>query len=186
MKKLLIISFLFCLTATAAAQRTANGERLAYGELNWTISSVGVGAGMGLYTVYGYWFGELTFNNRLERDAYSLEEVYYPRLCVAGGYMYRILNDHRRTINFYGGGDAFLGLEFLDLYHSLSSPVREGLLVNGYKEMPLVYGFSPRAELEWFALPYVAVILNIRFPVSFGSKFPGLGMEIGLGAKYNF
>lgn len=186
MKKLFAFTLLISLTLTAAAQRTAKGERMAYAQLNWTVSSVGIGAGMGQYTVYGYWFGELAFNNRLELDAISSEKIYYPRLNAAGGYMYRLLNDHRRTINFYGGGDAFLGLEFLDLYRTLSTPVRESLLVNGYKESPLIYGFSPRAELEWFAFPYVAVILNVRIPIAFGSKFPVLGMEIGLGARYNF
>ena len=170
----------------ARAQRTSAGEDQIALSFGTTFSSLGGELLYGQYLLRGYWMAGLGFNDRIERDIPSGETVAYQRLQARGGYMFRLLSSYTRGINLYGGGDAFLGVEMLDGFHHLTQTTLKAYHNNGYNDHQFIYGFAPRLELELFLSPAFALLVEGRAPVCFGSRFPVLGWELGLGAKVNF
>lgn len=185
----------------AAAQRTSYGEWMLSASVGTSFSHMGGAITFGMYQLPGYWFGEVNFMNRLDIPSNLNEKVYFPRLEAEGGYMFRIFADYNRVFNLYGGAGAFVGIELLDLYKTLTSASYNALIKGGYNEYQFVYGFSPRLEAEFFVLPALAIIGNIRLPFEFNSPFSipkgenssskKVGIfsycyEVSLGVKLNF
>ncbi len=187
-KKILILFFVVvCCVNTVFAQRTSYGESALSISGGTTVSSFGGEVMYGYYLHSGYVFGDINFANRMEIDKLSNEQIHYPRLQFEGGYMFRFWANHSRSVNFYGGLSAFIGIELFDLYKTLSEPVRQSLLINGYKTTQFIYGTSPRLEAEFFVLPSFALIIKGRVPViCFNTKFPMVGWEAQAGVKINF
>lgn len=194
MKKLLKISVctfgIALLTLLPArAQRTAYGERLitvsAHYAQFWG-TSAGLEVSFGQYLLQGYWFSAANFTNRVEIDNASQEVVNYPRLQGMGGYMQRLYGSRERELNVYGGGDVFLGVEMFDLYQKLTAPTKQALYKNGVSDYRFLYGLSPRAEVEYFPLSNIAIVAKFRLPVCFNSNTSVLGVEFGIGARFNF
>ncbi len=186
LKKTLIIMLALGLSMPLMAQRTAYGERMLSATVSWTISSVGGEARFGQYLMNGFWFGELALNNRMEVDAPSQEKVHFPHAQLGGGYMFRLYGTRTRAINLYGGAGAFIGMEMLDLWKTLTVPTRRSFLENGFKEFRFIYGVSPQVEAEFFIFKDIALTINGKMPVTLNSKFDIINWEIGGGVKYNF
>lgn len=168
------------------AQRTSDGERAIALWGGTTFSSWGGELYYGEYLLPGYWFAGAGLHDRLERDIPSRETVHYPRLQARGGFMYRLLSDYSRSVNLYIGGDVFIGVEMLDWFRRMSPTTRQAFYNNGYRDYQFIYGTAPRAELEFFLLPSIALVAGGRFPFCFGSPFPTIGWELSIGAKLNF
>ena len=186
MKRLLLISGLLLVSLLAGAQRTSSGERQIAVTAGTTFSHYGAEVFYGQYLLRGYWFGGLGFHNRLEIDAPSGEKVFFPRLQGRGGYMYRLLSTYNRALSLYGGGDAFVGVEMLDLYRTLSPTTLQSFHNSGFHDYQFIYGVAPRLEVELFLSPSLALLAGGRAPLCFGSPFPVLGWEVTAGAKVNF
>ena len=186
LKRLITTIFAIAVCVSAFAQRTAYGERMLSLTGSWTISSVGGELRYGQYLMHGFWFGDLNLANRVEIDAPTGEFVHYPRLQAGGGYMYRFWGNRTRAVNIYGGGDAFVGVEMLDLWKVLTLPTRKSFLENGFKEFQFIYGVAPRVEFEFFPFRNVAFTINGRVPITLNSKFGVLAWEVGGGVKVNF
>lgn len=151
-----------------------------------TLSHWGGELSYGQYLLSSYWFGAAAFHDRIERDVPSGEKIHFPRLEARGGMLYRLLSSYNRAVSLYVGGDAFIGVEMLDLFGTLSPPVRRSLLNNGYKSFQLIYGAAPRLELELFLSPRFALVAGARAPLTFGTRFPLIGWELSAGGRLNF
>ncbi len=182
----IIVLLLLFAPARVHAQRTSNGERQLSLSGSYTFSHWGGELYYGQYLLSGYWLGGIGFHDRIEVDAPSGETVHYPRLQGRGGYMYRLLGNYSRSLNLYVGGDAFIGVEMLDLFGLLSAPTRQSYYKNGFHDYQFIYGCAPRLELEYFPFPTLAAVVGGRAPLCFGSPFPLLGWEVSVGLKINF
>ena len=185
-RSLSILVVVFLCAPLSRAQRTSFGESQIAASFTATFSHVGGELSYGQYLIRGFWLTELGYHNRIERDIPSGETIYYPRVQLRGGYMYRLLSNYPRSLNFYGGGDAFIGVELFDVYRTLSESTRQAYYYNGFHDYQFIYGVAPRLELECFLAPSVASLLRVRVPLCFGTPFPTLGWEVGIGAKVNF
>lgn len=181
---------------SAHAQRTAYGERLISVSAHVTQFgpySLGTEAMFGKYLLSGYWFGALGFSNRCELDSVTSESIFYPRAEVYGGYMQRVFGSRERNFNFYGGLDIFLGAEMFDLFRTLASATKQALYSVGINDYSIVYGLSPRLEMELFISHLFAVTASVRIPVCFNTNFSvsdaikvAPGVEAGIGLRLNF
>ncbi|MBP3257976.1 MAG: conjugal transfer protein TraO [Bacteroidales bacterium] len=181
----LILPLILVTLHPASAQRTAVGSSQVTLSCGTTLSHLGAEASYGAYLLRGYWMGGVAFHNRVERDSPSLERVFYPRLELRGGYMHRLLSSYSRSVSLYLGAEAFVGVELLDLYGTLSGPTRSSLLGSGLREVQFIYGAAPRADLELFVSARLAIILSARMPLAFGSPLPLLGWELSGGLRLN-
>ena len=188
MKRLLpILGVLLLLgSVPALGQRTSKGESQISLTGSSTLSHWGGELYYGRYLLRGYWLAGAGFHNRIELDAPSGETVHYPRLQARGGYMHRLFGSYSRAFNLYVGGDAFIGVEMLDLFGTLSETTLRAYHRSGFNDFQFIYGAAPRVELELFLLPTVALVAGGRAPPTFGSPFPTLGWEVSAGAKLNF
>lgn len=182
---LLITAFLLC-CLIAGAQRTSRGMGEITLTAGSTLSHWGGELTYGQYLMSSYWFSGVAFHNRFEWDIPSGEKIHFPRLEARGGMLYRLLSSYNRAVSLYVGGDVFLGMEMLDLYGTLTEPVRRSLLNNGYKPYQFIYGTAPRVELELFLSPSFALVAGGRAPLTFGTRFPLLGWELSAGGRLNF
>ena len=133
-----------------------------------------------------YWFAAGNFSNRVEVDGPTEERVHFPRVQLAGGMMYRFYGSRSRSINIYGGGDVFVGLEMFDLWRTLSEPTRKSFSVNGFPDYRFIYGPALRFETEFFVSGNIALCITARVPICINTKFDILGYEVGGSVKYNF
>ena len=186
MKRILLIAALLLAPIITDAQRTSRGESQIAFSGGTTLSHWGGEVYYGQYLLRGFWFGALGFHNRIEIDAPSGETVFFPRLQLRGGYLFRLLSSYKRSVCLYGGADAFIGMEMLDLYGTLSDSTLQSFYNSGFHDYQFIYGAAPRLELELFLFPTVALILQGRAPLCFGSPFPVLGWELSAGVKVNF
>ena len=115
----------------AGAQRTSRGEREITLSGGSTLSHWGGELSWGQYLLSSYWMAGAAFHNRVERDIPSGEMVFFPRLEARGGYLWRLLSSYNRAVSLYGGADAFIGVELLDLYGTLSAPTLRSLENSG-------------------------------------------------------
>lgn len=187
MKKLFVlISVCLILPLTVKAQRTSYGANMVAASFGTSFSHIGGELMYGQYLLHSYWFGAVSYYNYMELESNTKQHIHYPRLCAKGGFMYRAYGNYDRTINFYGGLDAFVGVEMFDLYKTLSEEIRNSF--KGYKDYCFIYGFAPRAEAEYFFLSELAAIATFRIPFTFNSPFsnPIFGWELSIGIKYNF
>ena len=186
MRRIFFISVLLLASLAAGAQRTSRGEREITLSGGSTLSHWGGELSWGQYLLGSCWFAGAAFHNRVERDVPSGETVFFPRLEARGGYLWRLLSSYDRAVSLYGGADAFIGVELLDLYGTLSAPTLRALENSGYRRYQFIYGAAPRLELELFLLPAAALVAGGRVPLTFGTPFPWLGWELSAGVRINF
>ena len=181
-----VLTAVLSVVPEASAQRTANGEWHASAAFGTSVSSIGGEVLFGTYLMNGQWFAGANFFNRAEIDAPTDEYVNLTHLHFVGGYMYRLFGTLSRNINLYAGGDVFLGMEFFDLFGTMTSPTKEAYKLSGFKDLTFNYGFSLRTEMEFFVSDYFALVPRVRLPFIFNSSFQVLGYEISLALKLNF
>ena len=188
MRRAFLISLLLLLLLPLGvrAQRTSSGEQLLALTAGSTLSHWGGELLYGQYLLRGCWIAGAAFHDRTERDAPSGETVHYPRLETRGGYLYRLAADYSRRLNLYVGGDAFVGVEMLDLFRTLSETTLRSLHGGGLNDYQFIYGAAPRIELELFVLPSHALTSGARVPLTFGSPLPLIGWELTAGVRINF
>ena len=186
MKRHLILPLLLLCSLTAGAQRTSDGERLLSLSGISTLSHWGGEVVYGRYFLRGYWIAGAALTDRVERDVPSGETVHYPRLEGRGGCLYRLAGGYSRRLNLYVGGDAFVGVEMLDLHGILSETTLRTLHNGGVNDYQFIYGAAPRVELELFLLRTLALTAGGRAPLTFGSPLPLLGWEVSAGLRLNF
>lgn len=186
MRRIVLTALLVLSALTAGAQRTSRGMSQVTLLGGSTLSHWGGELSYGQYLLRSCWMGAVAFHDRIERDAPSGETVHYPRLEGRGGLLYRLLSSYDRAVSLYVGGDAFIGVEMLDLFGTLSAPTRRALERSGLRPYQFIYGAAPRVELELFLSPSVALIAGGRAPFTFGSPLPLIGWELSLGGRVNF
>ena len=169
-----------------SAQRTSNGTSALSLTAGTTLSGLGGEIAYSRYLTSACWMAGTAFNDRVERDVPSGELVRYPRWEIRGGFSYRLLATYSRSLNLYAGGDAFIGLEMLDLFRTLTPPTAQAYANAGYNDICFIYGAAPALETELFLTPRLALILRGRMPLTFGTPFPLIGWEVGAGLKLNF
>lgn len=185
-KRVIIALLLLASTLSANAQRTAVGMNQISASANWNISSLGGEILYGHYLAHGYWFGNVGFSDRAEKDVQLSETVHHQRLQVGGGYMARLYGTKTRNLNIYGGGDTFIGAEMLDAFRNLTPSARQSFYTAGFTDFRFIYGLSARLEAEYFPINNLAIIGLIRVPLYLNTKFSLLGIEMGVGARVNF
>ena len=185
-KSVIITLLLLASTLSAHAQRTAVGMNQISATFTTSLSSIGGEVLYGRYLTHGYWFGNMTFVDRAERDSQLLETIHHQRYQAGGGYMARLYGTKSRNFNVYGGGDVFIGAEMLDVFKSMTPATRQSFYSAGFSDYRFVFGLSPRAEVEFFPINNLAVIGLVRAPVCLNTKFGILGLELGVGIRVNF
>lgn len=173
----------------ASAQRTANGQLLFSGSVDYNLSSVGGELTAGQYLHFGYWAGGISFQNHSYAIDGKSNKANFQRLEPMGVFMYRIFKTPSRFLNIYGGADVFIGAEFMDMFASLPQEVLKGMLNKGYRYTRFIYGAGIRLEGEYFPLqqlPQLAIILPIRLSITGNTALNEVvGFYIGVGARYN-
>ena len=187
-KHITAIFALAMLPFMASAQRTAYGERQVSLSVHYSPSpSYGASASFGQYLLSSYWEGGLTADNCIKQHTGG---TYFGNLRVEayGAFLYRIFGTRSRQFSVYGGGDAFLGFEFLDPFRQLDDPTWQSMLLDGYRQHKFIYGAAPRVDAEFFVLPPLAITLRIRIPVTLNGQFRSdlVGFQGGVGLRFNF
>lgn len=197
---------LFILTAVlpAGAQRTAKGERFLRASYDY-VPANGYGADMafGLYSMDGF----LDFSVEASLYDYSIvsDETFLdePASSVSGtaraGYMYRLLSNRSRRLNFYAGGGVMLGVGTFSTSDDGWGQVNKSNVSSGQAEwsgtvMFFRYGIYPKAEVEAFFIDNLAVDVAVKCPVTFTDASYSVlqkicrpfHCELSAGIKYNF
>ena len=190
---ILPVVFLLCTAITANAQRTAIGTYYGSLQANCSFSGIGADLSAGTYTATGLWKITVSDANRTVRvvgGGEGEEGKYHGsigcmHILAKGDYLWRIVNNHSRTLNFYGGAGLFLGMELLDPAHTW--PKDSVFPFDGRNSF--LYGLEAQLEFEWFFLrsvPDLAIVFDGSLPFNFSSKISKFNQEVSLGLRYNF
>jgi hypothetical protein len=177
-----ILLFFSCNT-DASAQRTMDRQLFVSAEghvsaLNLT--NAGGGLSMGQYLLNGQWYCSISSSfNTIGISSGS--KLGYIDIYALGGYMYRIISNRSRSLNFYGGGGAFIGYELYDPMKRVPSHLATNLPEGG----TFLYGIDPRIEFEVFIIRKVAVTLGFSSPINFSSTLTKVRPKGTLGIRLN-
>lgn len=188
-KTVLCLAALSLLAGSAFAQRTSKDQFHLSGTVDYNLSSVGGEVLFGQYLLFGYW----SAGANLQNYAYSISDTgnelaNFQRIVGLGTFMYRFFGNRSRSLNFYGGGDVFVGAEVMDMFSSLSEERRKFLVeYKGFKDARFIFGGGLRLEGEYFPLPRLAIILPVRVSFTANTAMKDVvGFNVGLGVRYNF
>ena len=183
---LAVASILSFTETDAGAQRTAQGQIHFSGHVDYNLSTIGGEVSGGQYLYFGYWAASLNAQNYAYKFKSSNVNANFLRLTPSGIFMYRLLKTPSRNLNLYGGGDVFLGPEFLDLFAQLPETTLNVLVNKGFSRTRFIYGGSLRLEGEFFPLRKLAIILPLRLSFTGNTaKNEIVGFTVGLGIRYN-
>ena len=177
------VLLLFSCNTDASAQRTMEGQLFVSAEghisaLN--LANAGGGLNMGQYLLNGLWSCSInsSFNTIGIGSGHKLD---YVDFYAQGGYMYRIISNRSRSLNFYGGGGAFIGYEVYDPMKRVPSHLATNLPEGG----TFIYGIEPRIEFEAFIARKVAFTLGFSTPINFSSSLTKVRPKGTLGIRLN-
>lgn len=190
-KTVLCLAALSFLAGSAFAQRTSKDQFHLSGTVDYNLYSMGGEVQFGQYLLFGYWSAGANLQNH--PCDIGNGSANFQRIVGLGTFMYRFVGNRSRSLNFYGGGDVFVGAEVLDMFSSLSEERRKNLVENkGFKDARFIFGGGLRLEGEYFPLPRLAIILPLRVVFTANTAMNShkggdiVGFNVGLGVRYNF
>lgn len=166
----------------ALAQRTMRGESLVTASYQHLFQDAGVhGAEVsyGQYLSGSYWKAGVRGSDYMYTPETS-QPFRYQHLAAYGEWMYRLAATRGRTLNLYGGGGAFMGVETVDIWSPKRERAREG-----FEEEAFLYGVSISAEAELFLSRRLALVLSGTLPLNFSSQFGWFHCQVGAGLRVN-
>ena len=181
---LLAASCLLLAGPRAGAQRTMTGQDFVSVFAETPFTSAGLSAEWGRYHLYGLWSAGLSaVDRRVDftsegvtcRSSYLHTEAYYD-------WLFRIAATTSRSVSWYAGAGAFLGLETMDPFSRVPSDK-----VKAEEGTSFLYGLSVRTELEIFLSDALALVAKFRVPCNFNTRIPSGNVlfEAGLGLRFN-
>ena len=184
MKKLAVIGlFVLCLTVQVQAQRYLPGQQglqITAGTVNGinNMQDVHVGAAFSTYTtnrnrwVFG---GEYLERNHL----YSEFSIPQSQFTIEGGYYVNFLSDRSKTFFFSVGASALAGYETINFGRAL---LPDGATIQNRDGF--IYGGALTFETEIFLIDRIALLVNVRQRVLFGSSVGRFNTQFGTGIKF--
>lgn len=169
----------------ASAQRTYKGQSYVNLTGFYNLSGLGLNAEFGGYLISSLWGAEVTASQNIVTESSSGEKASFLDVTGGGKWQYRLLKTRSRNVNLYGGGDAFLGVQMLDPFKTLTQPTRTALLNGGYSETKFIFGFGLDLSLEIFVMTRLCILADVRVPFTFLSMYQVPGLELGVGIRYN-
>ena len=175
------ILLLFISVNDATAQRTMKGQLFVGTEGMVSIvrpRDHGLSLEFGQYTLKGLWSCRCTSTSN-STEITSGHTLSFMDICGEGEYLYRIVSSRSRQFNVYGGGGAFIGYEFYDMYGSLPSHIATELPKSGQ----FLYGITPRLEFEAFVSRKIGISLGLSGPLNFSSLISRFRPRVCLGVR---
>lgn len=178
MRKRLYLILLAVLASglTAGAQRTAYKQPFLDAKVTSDFTLVGGDISFGMYDRHFYWSAGAIMDNFLVPFNDNAKGP-VTRLTPYGAFMYRLLRTNNRAVNLYGGGDVFIGAEFVDLFQRHDNITRA---------TRFIYGGALRIEGEFFVSMQLAILVPVRLSITGNSSTNMVWPTVGLGARYNF
>lgn len=174
---LLTLILLLVAVHPASAQRTLSGQSALGLSARYNGTSVGAEAFFSQYTLNGYWQAGIT-GDLFDVPLSAGVEMDYLDVSLKGGYAYRLTGARSRSVNLYGGGGVFAGVEWMDPEIKLP-----GYIDIGLPSVVFLYGIYARAMVEVFMGTRMALTLSGEVPVNFSSKITMLHWGVLAGIK---
>lgn len=192
-------SFACCLAALllvpagAGAQRTMRGQWYATACGTATLSPTagshpGIGIEAGRYTITAKWSGSLRCIAPRGSGSGSFT--------AAGSWMYRIAADRSRAFNLYGGGGAFLGVDYDDIHGAIEEVISDSGSSSSSTwtqeedasspRTAFTYGLEPALEMELFFARKAALVAGVSLPVRPATRQETLSLRASAGVRINF
>lgn len=164
-------------SGSAWAQRTMQGQSFLSADCLSDFDRLGAKIAFGQYTLGGFWEtgANAHFYDAVTNTGYSLE---YMHTYASGGYMFRLAQTRKRSINLYTGGGVFFGCEILD---PLGKLPRE-IVFNGNRS-EFLYGIYAGLSSEFFVTERLSLLIDAFVPLNFSSRIRLLNYDVGLGLK---
>ncbi len=179
----LVIVCLALLPITMQAQRYLPGQvgiQVTGGMVNgdYQFSDWQVGAGFSKYTKNGNrWLYAVEYLN----STYSYKNITIPvnQMSAEAGYYINVLSDRRKTFFLSTGLSAMTGYETVNWG---SKSLSDGSVITNRDRF--IYGGILSLELETYLTDRVALLLNVRESIIWGSDTGRFHNKIGIGIKY--
>ena len=184
MKKLAMIGlFVLCLISQVQAQRylpEQRGIQITAGTVNGigNMRDFHVGAAFSQYTqnrnrwVFGGEYLE-------KRHLHSESSISQSQFTAEAGYYINFLSDRSRTFFFSVGASALAGYETINFGNSL---LPNGATIENRDGF--IYGGALTFEMEIFIIDRIALLVNVRQRVLFGSSVGRFNTQFGTGVKF--
>lgn len=161
----------------ASAQRTVSGQSALALSAYYTGTSVGAEAFYQQYTLGGFWESGI-FSTPNLHPLSSGDRLLNLYIGASGGYQWRLAATRSRSVDWYAGAGAFMGVEWLDPQRDLPSHIDLGV-----SDIRFLYGIYAKTVLELFVAPRFAIVLQGAVPVNFSSVTGYVHWQAGLGLK---
>ena len=145
----------------AQAQRTMKGQSVLGAEASYNGMSAGIAADYSQYTLNGFWYVGVCGNDYYGWYAPE-KQIRYDHLSAFGGYLLRLAGTRSRSVNLYGGGEAFVGAELTDPFGELPDQFRAGI-----EHYRFLYGVASKILAEFFVSSGFAFTIFGSVPINF-------------------
>lgn len=162
---------------TAQAQRTMKGQSVLGAEAAFNGMSAGVTLDYSQYTLNGFWYVGVCGNDYFGWYAPE-KQIRYDHLSAFGGYLLRLAETRSRSVNLYGGGEAFIGAELTDPFGELPDQFRAGI-----EHYRFLYGVAPKILAEFFVSSGFAFTIFGSVPTNFSSDNSNFNFNVGAGFR---
>lgn len=161
----------------AQAQRTMKGQSVLGAEASYNGMSAGIAADYSQYTLNGFWYVGVCGNDYYGWYAPE-KQIRYDHLSAFGGYLLRLAGTRSRSVNLYGGGEAFVGTELTDPFGELPEQFRAGI-----EHYRFLYGVAPKILAEFFVSSGFAFTIFGSVPINFSSDNSNFNFNVGAGFR---
>ena len=162
----------------AFCQRTMEGQSALEAKGTYNFPSFGGGLEYSRCLLGSYWAVGAFYNDH--QKVKNNESIGYSHITVEGSWMARLVGTRSRSINLYGGGGAFMGVE-MTRSSSISedSATDEEAIGDQSSHNYLLWGLHARLQAEFFVLKRVALTVNCSLPVNFSSSVSNIHYGVG-------
>lgn len=174
---LLTMFLLLVIAYPASAQRTLSGQSAFGLSARYNGTSAGAEAFYSQYTLGGYWLVGIG-GDLYDAPLSTGIRLDYTHMGLKGGYAFRLAGTRSRSVNLYGGGGTFIGVELMDPAGKQPKYIDIGL-----PSVAFLYGIYARVALEVFLGTRVAFTLSGEMPLNFSSKITMLHWGASFGIK---
>lgn len=161
----------------AQAQRTMKGQSVLGAEASYNGMSAGIAADYSQYTLNGFWYVGVCGNDYYGWYAPE-KQIRYDHLSAFGGYLLRLAGTRSRSVNLYGGGEAFIGAELTDPFGELPDQFRAGI-----EHYRFLYGVALKILAEFFVSSGFAFTIFGSVPINFSSDNSNFNFNVGAGFR---
>lgn len=171
------VVILMAADVNAQAQRTMKGQSVLGAEASYNGMSAGIAADYSQYTLNGFWYVGVCGNDYYGWYAPE-KQIRYDHLSAFGGYLLRLAGTRSRSVNLYGGGEAFIGAELTDPFGELPEQFRAGI-----EHYRFLYGVAPKILAEFFVSSGFAFTIFGSVPINFSSDNSNFNFNVGAGFR---